>query len=180
MHSEPILIVGAGLGGLALAQSLHRKKIPFHIFEREAQDGVRNQGWAISLHPWLMADICLSMRDDEAGIRAITPAAPLGLHSGGVIYSLADSTRRELFRFGEGTDQPFVRVERAKLRDWLLQNVPVEWGERFVGYEEQPGGIIARFEDGTEARGSLLVGADGISSRGTDPTIFICGHACPP
>ncbi|KAJ5109038.1 hypothetical protein N7456_005713 [Penicillium angulare] len=165
MPSEPILIVGAGLGGLALAQALHRKQIPFRIFEREVQHGVREQGWAISLHPWLMADICSSLRDDEAGLRAITPAAPLGLHSEGVIYSFEDNVRKELFRFGEGTDQPFARVGRAKLRDWLLQDVPVEWGKRFTGYEEHSDGVIVQFEDGTEARGSLLVGADGVSSR---------------
>ncbi|KAJ5273388.1 hypothetical protein N7478_008513 [Penicillium angulare] len=165
MPSEPILIVGAGLGGLALAQALHKKRIPFRIFEREIQHGVREQGWAISLHPWLMADICSSLRDDEAGLRAMTPEAPLGLRSEGVIYSFENGARKKLFRFGEGTDQPFARVERAKLRDWLLQDVPVEWGKRFTGYEELSDGVTVQFEDGTEARGSLLVGADGISSR---------------
>ena len=74
----------------------------------------------------MMADICFTMRDDETGLRAIAPAAPLDLPSQGVIYSLANNTRKELFRFGEGTGQPFVRVERTKLRDWLLQDVSVE------------------------------------------------------
>ncbi|KAJ5688796.1 hypothetical protein N7462_003188 [Penicillium macrosclerotiorum] len=165
MSSEPILIVGAGLGGLALAQALRRKNIPFRIFERDAQYGVREQGWAISLHPWLIADLCSGVRDDEAGLRRMTPSAPLGMHSEGVIYSLEKETRKELFRFGEGTDQPFVRVERTKLRDWLLQEVSVEWNKRFQGYEQHPNGITARFEDGTEVQGSVLVGADGISSQ---------------
>ena len=182
MHPEPILIIGAGLGGLALAQALHRKQIPFRIFERDVQHGVREQGWAISLHPWMMVDICSAMRDDEAGLRAIAPAAPLDLHSEGVIYSLANHTRKELFRFGEGTGQPFVRVERGKFRNWLLQDVPVEWGKRITGYEEHSGSVTARFDDGTEARGNILVGADGISSRGTGPTnlrVAAC-HSCPP
>lgn len=114
-----------------------------------------------------MADISSALRDDKAGLRAISPAAPLGLHWGrGVIYSLSDVARRELFRFGEGTENPYVRADRGKLRDWLRQDVSVEWGKRFKGYEEHPGGVIARFEDGTEARGSVLVGADCISSQG--------------
>lgn len=166
MSSEPILIVGAGLGGLALAQTLRRHSIPFRIFERDAQHGAREQGWAISLHSWLMADICKAMRDDEAGLHAIAPTALLGLPSQGVIYSLADGSRKELFKFGEGTEQPFVRVERAKFRDWLLQDIPVEWGKRFTQYEEHADGVTVRFEDGTEARGRGLVGADGVSSQG--------------
>lgn len=169
MSSEPILIIGAGLGGLALAQSLQQKKIPYRIFERDLQNGMRQQGWAISLHPWLMADICSAIRDDEAGLRAIAPTATLGLHSEGVIYSFENKERKQLFKFGEGTEQPFVRVDRAKFRDWLLQDLSVEWGKKFIEYEEESDYVIARFEDGTEARGSLIVGADGISSRGRKP-----------
>lgn len=74
-----------------------------------------------------MVDISSALRDDKAGLRAISP---LGLHWGwGVIYSLSDVARRELFRFGEGTENPYVRADRGKLRDWLRQDVSVEWGK---------------------------------------------------
>jgi 2-polyprenyl-6-methoxyphenol hydroxylase-like FAD-dependent oxidoreductase len=43
------LIVGAGLGGLTLAQSL-RKGISFEIFERDDGDLRSVQGWVISIH----------------------------------------------------------------------------------------------------------------------------------
>lgn len=46
------LIIGAGLGGLALAQCLREKNISCEIYERDAADGARAQGWAISLHEW--------------------------------------------------------------------------------------------------------------------------------
>lgn len=45
-----VLIMGAGLGGLALAQSLRKQGISFEIFERDADKDARSQGWAIALH----------------------------------------------------------------------------------------------------------------------------------
>ena len=171
MSSKPILIVGAGLGGVSLARALGRKGIPYRIFERDALHSIRQQGWAISLHPWLMTDICSAISDDEAGLRALAPTAPLGLRSEGIIYSLDQGSRQPLFKFGEDYEQSFVRVERAKFRDWLLQGVTVEWGKRLASYEERADGVVAHFEDGTEVEGRALVGADGVSSRG----MLVCG-----
>lgn len=45
-----VLIVGGGLGGLALAQCLRKQGISFEIFERDADEHARFQGWAIALH----------------------------------------------------------------------------------------------------------------------------------
>ena len=45
-----VLILGAGLGGLCLAQSLRKKGVPFQIFERDRDIHARFQGWAIALH----------------------------------------------------------------------------------------------------------------------------------
>ena len=41
----------------------------------------------------------------------------------------------------------------------------VEWGKKFVSYEETATGVTAVFEDGTRATGELLAGADGARSR---------------
>jgi len=45
-----ILILGSGLGGLTLAQSLRKKGISYQVFERDSGPHVRPQGWAIALH----------------------------------------------------------------------------------------------------------------------------------
>lgn len=44
-----VLIIGAEIGGLALAQCLRKQAISFEVFERDASLEVRRQGWAIGL-----------------------------------------------------------------------------------------------------------------------------------
>lgn len=60
-----------------------------------------------------------------------------------------------------------IRVNRARFRQYLLTGLSVKWGCQFKHYEIIEGGTIkAFFEDGTTATGDILVGADGIRSRG--------------
>lgn len=44
-----VVIVGAGLGGLVLAQSLRKKGLSFEIFEQDSHAESRGQGFAIGL-----------------------------------------------------------------------------------------------------------------------------------
>jgi 2-polyprenyl-6-methoxyphenol hydroxylase-like FAD-dependent oxidoreductase len=45
-----VIIVGAGLGGLVLAQALRKKGVSYEIFERDEGAHDRFQGWTIALH----------------------------------------------------------------------------------------------------------------------------------
>ena len=47
--SNKVLIIGAGLGGLTLAQVLHENHVAFEIFERDETLASRKQGWAVAL-----------------------------------------------------------------------------------------------------------------------------------
>lgn len=42
-----VLIVGAGVSGLALAQILRKHDVQFEIYERD--NGTRGQGWSVAL-----------------------------------------------------------------------------------------------------------------------------------
>ena len=45
-----VLIIGAGVGGLFLAQFLRKRGVSFDIFERDASESARPQGWALGLY----------------------------------------------------------------------------------------------------------------------------------
>jgi flavin-dependent dehydrogenase len=47
---KPVIIIGAGVSGLLLAQHLQKRGIPFRIFERDADLDTRGLGWGLTLH----------------------------------------------------------------------------------------------------------------------------------
>jgi 2-polyprenyl-6-methoxyphenol hydroxylase-like FAD-dependent oxidoreductase len=58
------------------------------------------------------------------------------------------------------------RLARALQDEAIRRGVRVELGKRLVGATQAGDGqVVARFEDGSQAAGDLLVGADGVHSR---------------
>ena len=49
MSTFKVLIIGAGLGGLCLAQSLRQANIDFEVFERDSSPWERPQGYRLHL-----------------------------------------------------------------------------------------------------------------------------------
>lgn len=46
----PVLIIGAGISGLLLAQQLRQLNVPFQVFERDKDFSTRGAGWGLTLH----------------------------------------------------------------------------------------------------------------------------------
>jgi 2-polyprenyl-6-methoxyphenol hydroxylase-like FAD-dependent oxidoreductase len=57
-----------------------------------------------------------------------------------------------------------LHVRRKQCRRALLEGLDVQWGKRLISFETSETGVTALFDDGTEATGTLLVGADGSNS----------------
>ncbi|MEV6911259.1 FAD-dependent monooxygenase [Amycolatopsis sp. NPDC051071] len=151
-----IVIIGAGLGGLALARVLHVNGVDSVVYEREPSRDARGQGGMLDIH---------------SGQRALREAGLIdGFHAiargEGQDMRLLEPDGTLLLQEDTPDDAPLLRpeVDRADLRDLLLDSLPghtVRWGHAF----DSAGDGLVRFSDGSSATYDLLVGADGANSR---------------
>ncbi|KAF3059581.1 FAD-dependent urate hydroxylase [Daldinia childiae] len=154
-----ILIVGAGLGGLTLAQSLRKQGIPFEVFERDTDAQSRFLGWAIGVHT-ILDDLVSSIPNDLPPIKeSITHLSPLKLEA-----QLSFYFHGKHMAVQSSPEQQVIRANRPRFRDWLSTNIPIQWGKRPTRVEQVQDEILLHFEDGTTATGDILVGADGVNS----------------
>jgi 2-polyprenyl-6-methoxyphenol hydroxylase-like FAD-dependent oxidoreductase len=154
------IVVGGGIGGLTAALALGRAGVEVAVFERAPE--LREIGAGISL--WANATRALKGLGVYEEVRA-AGAAEIGgeLRSwhGEMISKIPAEDLKE--RFGEAN----LAVHRADLQGALFSSLPsgtVRLGAEFTGFEQDEEGVLARFADGSEERGDLLVGADGIHS----------------
>ncbi|KAI4132827.1 MAG: hypothetical protein LQ338_000531 [Usnochroma carphineum] len=171
---QPILISGAGIGGLALAQGLQKAKIPFRVFERDHAYNLRPQGYRfrlpeagiIALKQLLSPDLFARV---VATCGKIDPEKPWA-------NAHLDALSGEAIVFGPGgpaqgppgaNNAEQLVVDRTVLRAQLIRGLEsyIEYGREASSYEVTPRGVIVRFADGGEAEGSFFVGADGSRSR---------------
>jgi 2-polyprenyl-6-methoxyphenol hydroxylase-like FAD-dependent oxidoreductase len=174
MTPQPVLITGAGISGLALAQGLRKASIPFRVFEREIALNVRSQGYRVRLHE--PAQNALKSLLESAHYKQFIdscPPNPTTMAAAAVLDALTGETKESpMTAFGVGSKRPVefvqpVNVDRGVLRDVLMLGLEkdVEFGREVQGYEITPKGVVLRFMDGSEAKGSLIVGADGSRSK---------------
>jgi 2-polyprenyl-6-methoxyphenol hydroxylase-like FAD-dependent oxidoreductase len=168
---DPILIIGSGLSGLAFAQGLHQSSIPFKIYEREPPNKVRSQGYRIRLHGEGLSALRSVLTDDIWSLFEETCAAtvlgPLpNFNAVDCGFSLANfGAHNPQSKLAQSDQKPYT-VDRGILREVLLTGLEkhIVYGKEYSHYALIGSGVTAHFADGTTEKGSLLVGADGVSS----------------
>ena len=160
--SDPILIIGAGVAGLVLAQGLRLRSIPFRLFERHPRSH-RAQGhrFRISKEALTALDSVLSPQLQSL-LRQTAPARNR------FEPRYVDARRPD---FPKPTPTPAdpesVPVDRTWIRFLTTLGIgdTIEFEKEFVSYELQDNRVRVNFSDGSTARGLLLVGTDGIKSQ---------------
>ncbi|GAB1321015.1 hypothetical protein MFIFM68171_11225 [Madurella fahalii] len=162
-----ILIVGAGVSGLLLAQYLRKTGVPFRIFERDTDLASRDLGWGLTLHWSLPA------------LRSLLPEhLVLRLPEAYVDRAAVEEGRASTFPFFDlstaelkastpaATESQRIRVTRAGFRRLLAAGLDIQWGKAAKSFvTTQDGSVTVHFEDGSSYDGSLVVACDGASSR---------------
>jgi 2-polyprenyl-6-methoxyphenol hydroxylase-like FAD-dependent oxidoreductase len=162
-HTRTALIIGGGVAGPAAAMALQRAGIDAVVFEAYAPTTEEVGSYLTVATNGLDA---LRVIDAHGPVLAAGFPTPVNV--------LVSSSERRLGtvpnggRLPDGTVSHTIkraRLYRALHQEAAGRGVQVEFGKRLVDAEASPdGGVIARFQDGTQATGDLLVGADGVHS----------------
>jgi salicylate hydroxylase/6-hydroxynicotinate 3-monooxygenase len=154
-----IAIVGAGMGGLALAATLRRLGLDARVYEQAQR--FAHIGAGIQMMPNSMK--VLRQIGVEERVRATSFAPYSHLNR---VWDTGEVTR-ELPMPESLYGAPYLCMHRADLHHALRSVLPAEifhLGRRLVGLEERGGAVSLAFADGSRAEADLVVGADGVHS----------------
>ncbi|MFB7457067.1 FAD-dependent oxidoreductase [Streptomyces sp. NPDC056188] len=159
-----IAVVGAGPAGLVCARVLQRHGIEVTVHEVDTATGVRERAGIVDLHAdlgqralreaGLTAELHAAAHPSGPGRRVLTPQGEL----------VVDDEPDEPDEPDEGVGAPSV-FGRGRLHAMLaasLEPGTFRWGRRLLSATPQGDGTHRlAFDDGSEARADLVIGADG-------------------
>jgi salicylate hydroxylase len=162
-----VAIIGAGIGGAALAAALLHRNIPFTLYERDKTFDSRAQGYGLTLQQASNAIKGLALFSLKEGICSTR-------------HVVFDSLGNQISEWGKRTHKNTnkapkrmnVHIPRQTLRLLLLDQLKdknmVKWGHRLIGYKELENKKMELSFDVngeiTTKKADLIVGADGIRS----------------
>jgi len=163
-RAKKALVIGGGVAGPVAAMALRQTGIDSVVYEAYA-GGADDAGAFLTfasngLDALRAIDAHHLVLDEGFPTPRMTIQSGTGKHLGDVPNgrTLPDGTVCQTLKRAD--------LYRALRDEAVRRGARLEYGKRLVDAETtSDGGVAARFEDGTEAEGDLLVGADGIHSR---------------
>jgi 6-hydroxynicotinate 3-monooxygenase len=162
-RSRSITVVGAGIGGLAVAAALRQRGIAVEIYEQAERfarvgAGIQQSPNAMRVHRGLGLE-------DRLRQFAFLPVSALNRDgiTGAVSNDHPLGTTVEA-RYGA----PYLTLHRGDLHDSLLSLVPADClhlGKKLVALQARGPRIELTFADGSEVETDAVIGADGVHSR---------------
>lgn len=166
--SKPVLISGAGLSSLLLAQSLKRSQIPLRIFERDASFTFRAQGYRLRLSAEGL-DAIESVLEPQLWEHFWETCGKTGGSGFSELNAVTgEETEHSAPEQLSSRDNKIVGIARGDMRKIFAQGCEefIEWAKHVTGYELTEDGVRAVFADGTKStEGSMLIAGEGIYSR---------------
>lgn len=164
-----VAIIGAGIGGVALAVACLHRRIPFTLFERDNNFDARSQGYGLTLQQASKAIEGLgvfSLKDGVTSTRHVVHTI-----EGKVIgeWGIRKWVQPDIKTSPRRTN---IHIARQSLRLALLEQLGghdiVQWGHQLVDFKQcEDESVDINFEvDGKmkSFKADLVVGADGIRS----------------
>ncbi len=164
-----VSIIGAGIGGVALAIACLHRQIPFTLYERDYSFDARSQGYGLTL---------------QQASKAIASLGIDTLHDGIVStkHIVHDTTGKIIGEWGmrkwgapsekKGTKRTNIHIARQALRLKMLEQLGnqdnIQWGHQLLDYtQSKDDNVILHFKVNDSIKSyktNLVVGADGIRS----------------
>ena len=158
-----VLVAGAGIGGLVAALSLHQTGVGVRVFEQARR--IEPLGVGINVLPHAVRELFeLGLAEPLLKESVQTAALTFLNRHGQMIWS-------EPRGRAAGYHWPQLSIHRGRLQAILLAAARerlgadgMVTGHALEDWNDNGDGVTARFTNGAVAKGSLLIGADGIHS----------------
>ena len=154
-----IAVVGAGMGGLAVAATLRRVGIDVQVYEQASR--FARIGAGIQMMPNSMKVLRGIGIEERLRQTSFAPYSHLNR-----IGDTGEVTR-ELPMPESLYGAPYLCMHRADLHDALASVLPadiIHLGKKLVGLDQAAGRVTLTFADGTRASADAVIGADGVHS----------------
>lgn len=125
MSDKPhVLIIGAGMTGLLLAQKLKSHDIPFSIYERDPSADYRGAGWGLAIH-WAV-DVFLALLPQHLRDQVQQTNVDPDAHARGEIgrFPFFDLVTGET-RF-ENVSEKRIRLSRKRIRSLMFSDLDIQ------------------------------------------------------